>query len=125
MRPRASLIATAAVVAVVATPAMANPPVPKIYDCYANTSIGLSYVQAIELKTKSHYLVAPFRKGDHLDGKVATGRYRAKGNRVTWLSGPYAKRYRALFHPKTATAGPYLELDRANGSWTGVSCYPH
>ena len=55
--------------------AAGGPPIGRIYDCYSyNYSSGfLNYVQALEMKTRTAYLVAPARKGNRLSGRAAKG----------------------------------------------------
>ncbi|HUZ19386.1 MAG TPA: hypothetical protein VMU75_02305 [Acidimicrobiales bacterium] len=77
-------------------------PVGKLYDCYSyNYQSGFqNYVQEIELKTSSIYLVASARKGDRLSGGVSVGRYREHGRSIKWLSGPYGQlHWTGVFHP--------------------------
>ena len=116
-----------------AGPALATsgPPIGRIYDCYSNpTGFSLYYVAALELKTSSAYLVAPYRKGNRLSGRTAKGSYKLRGSKVTFLTGPYGKlHYSGKWAPKHMTqgvmVGASLALIGSNNRPTRISCYPH
>jgi hypothetical protein len=120
---------------IVSAPALAGgPPVGKIYDCYAfNEASGFeNYIQAVELKTSSEYLVAPMRKGNNLSGKAARGRYRVHGTHMTFPTGPYAiHHFTGVFHPAGKGYKPHHENDYDNrfdvydAGLNFMSCYEH
>jgi hypothetical protein len=61
---------------------------PAIYS--SSGTLSDTYVQAVELKTRSVYLVASIRKGNHLSGRAAKGRYVVHGRNMTFPTGAYA-----------------------------------
>lgn len=86
--------ATALVTLILATSAAsaAGPPVGKIYDCWNfNEQSGSNmWTQSVQLKSKTRYLVGDKRKGKRLVGDIASGRYRVRGRKMTFTSGPLA-----------------------------------
>jgi hypothetical protein len=128
------LIASVALSVGLASPALAagGPPIGRIYDCYSynNLSGFLNYVQALELKTKTTYLVAPARKGNHLSGRAAKGRYKLRGGKATFLTGPYGQiHWYGEWKPRHTDAAGYtdkanLQLFTPKGQ-SAISCYPH
>jgi hypothetical protein len=128
------LIASAALTTGLTSPALAagGPPIGRIYDCYSyNDNSGfLNYVQALELKTKTAYLVAPYRKGNHLSGRAAKGSYKLRGAKATFLTGPYGKlHWYGKWEPKhTDSTGYVVQASLAlftPKNQTAISCYPH
>lgn len=113
--------------------AASGPPTKKIYDCYTYSggALGLHYVQALQLKTTTAYLVAPSRSGNHLAGKAAPGKYKIHGSKLTFLTGPYGKLHlHAVWSPQSKdqfgnVIGANISLQDAHYKPTGVSCYPH
>ena len=110
----------------------AAPPVGKIYDCYSFNAGFLTYVQAVELETRSLYLVAPARKGNHLSGKAAPGRYRVRGRQMTFLTGAYSiHHFTGIFHPAGKKYRPHHENDYDNyfnvydSGLNFMTCYEH
>lgn len=82
-----------------------------VYQCYSyNYSSGFSqYVQAVELKTRSEYLVASSFKGNKLVGKVAVGTYVERGATIRWITGPYGLlHWTAKYHPAVGHPAPGL-----------------
>ncbi len=126
---RYMLIASLTVVlaGLASSPALAGgPQVGKIFDCYTYGSSGLTYVQALEIKSTSVYLLAPFRKGNHLSGRAAKGRYRSHGHKISFLSGPYAQQHDSgQFRPQTANNRATIDILDAKGNSIGISCYQH
>lgn len=130
---RAVLILSAALtVSLASTAIAAGPPIGRIYDCYTYVGglFGTQYVQALELKTKSTYLVAPVRKGNHLSGKAAPGRYKIHGSKLTFLTGSYGQLHmHGVWTPTHKVQGfptaANIALLDTHSKPTGVSCYLH
>ena len=114
------------------SPALAGggPPIPRIYDCYGFATIVPTYVSALQLKSKSVYLVAPIRQGNHLSGRAARGTYKLRGGKVTFRTGPYA---RIHWYGKWVLRRSYAgsSTDQAHISLFNpqhqevLECYPH
>ncbi len=114
--------------------AAGGPPVGKIYDCYSFDQLSgfENYVQAVELKTLSVYLVAPMRTGNHLSGNAATGRYRVHGGKMTFLTGAYAPHHvTGLFYRAGKNYKPRVEnqydarFDLYEHGLNFMTCYEH
>jgi hypothetical protein len=112
--------------------AAGGPPIGRIYDCYSyNYSSGfLNYVQALEMKTRTAYLVAPARKGNHLSGRAAKGTYKLRGAKATFLTGPYGQlHWYGKWEPThTDSTGYVVKANLAlftPKNQTAISCYPH
>lgn len=123
-----ALVAAVTLSVGLATPALAagGPPIHRIYDCYG----ALTYVQALELKTKTTYLVAPYRKGNHLSGRAAKGTYRLRHGKLTFRSGPYAKiHWYGKWVRKRAYPGggdlAHIALFAPKRHQEVLDCYPH
>jgi hypothetical protein len=117
-----------------ASSATARPPVGKIYDCYSYNQLSgfLTYVQAVELKTRSVYLVAPFRKGNHLSGAAAKGRYVVHGRHMTFPTGAYAIHHlKGIFKASGKGYKPHAEneldnrFDLYENGINFMTCYEH
>jgi hypothetical protein len=117
-----------------ASSAIAGPPVGKIYDCYSyNQLSGFdTYVQAVELKTRSVYLVAPMRNGNHLSGAAAKGRYLVHGRHVTFPTGAYAIHHlKGIFKAAGKGYKPHAEneldnrFDLYENGINFMTCYEH
>ena len=88
------LIAGAALSLGLVAPALATgggPPIGPIYDCYGFSGPVMNYVTALQLKNKTTYLLAPFRKGNSLSGKVVKGTYKLRGKKIIFLTGAYGQ----------------------------------
>jgi len=114
--------------------ASARPPVGKIYDCYSyNQLSGFdTYVQAVELKTRSVYLVASYRKGNHLSGAAARGRYRVHGRHMSFPTGAYAVHHvTGIFKPAGKGYKAHVEneydnrFDLYENGINFMTCYEH
>lgn len=105
-----------------------GPPVGKIYDCYGFATTE-NYVSALQLKTRTTYLVAPMRKGNRLVGPAVKGTYTLKGPKLTFRSGTYAKTHWHGAWARKSTLGG--NTDPAHiGLFTArqqevLECYPH
>lgn len=114
------------------SPALAagGPPIPRIYDCYGYATSGvINYVSALELQSRSVYLVAPSRKGNHLVGKAVKGTYRLRGKSLTFLTGPYGRvHWSGEWVLKRVTDGgdaAHIGLISPKTHETVLECYPH
>jgi hypothetical protein len=130
-RASVALIAGAALSVGLISPALAagGPPIPRIYDCYSYNGY-LNYVQALQLKTRTTYLVAPYRKGNHLSGAAAKGTYKLRGAKLTFLTGPYGQLHLyGVWTPKHTSGGlavgANIALYYTTKGYSAVSCYPH
>ena len=86
-----------------------------IYDCNGTQS---GYVNSVKIQSGGRYVYAAQREGRKLK-QTTRGRYRVRGGKVTWLSGTFKR----AGYVSTIYDG-YFSLDRkANGTWTGISCY--
>jgi hypothetical protein len=94
----AALIATGLLASSPALASSGRPAIGKVYKCYSDSTGLLEFVQALELKSSSVYLAAPSYKGNHLVGGTAKGRYRERGRKIRWLSGPFTE-FTSVFHP--------------------------
>jgi hypothetical protein len=111
-----------------ASNALAGPPIGKVYGCYDNGPVGLQLVQALELKTKTTYLVAPSYKGKHLSGPVTKGKYKLHGSNLSFTGGAWPHWY-GEWTPKHKDAsgsvvGASIALLYRNHHATLISCYP-
>ena len=126
------LIAAVALSVGFVAPALAagGPPIGPIYDCYSYATAYSVYIQAIQLKTTTTYLVAPMRKGNSLSGTAVKGTYTLRGAKLTFLTGPYGKiHWYGLWKLKTTdTAGftdqAHIGLFTPKGQ-SAIECYPH
>lgn len=110
--------------------AAGGPPVPRVYDCYGYATAGvINYVSALELKSRSVYLVAPTRKGNHLSSGAVAGTYRLRGRSLTFLTGPYGRiHWTGKWVLKTVTDGgdaAHIGLISPKTHETVLECYPH
>lgn len=125
----------AANLGVLAGPAVASaPPIHKIYDCWGFTgqTAFSTWVQSVELKTRTTYLVGATRKGNRVVGDVARGHYRVRGKRITWISGPYAHHHMwAIYHGAGKGYIPHKEnevdkrFDIYKSGLNILECYEH
>jgi hypothetical protein len=111
-----------------ASSALAGPPIGNVYGCYDNGPVGLQLVQALELNTKTTYLVAPFYKGKHLSGPVTKGTYKLHGAKLSFTGGAWPHWY-GNWTPKHTDAsgnlvGANIALLYRNRHATLISCYP-
>lgn len=116
MRARSWVAVAMAVGLILALPSgsagASGPPVGKIYDCwnFDQQSGFNNWVQSVELSTSSTYMVGDTRKGSRLVGNVAKGRYRARGRKLTFTSGPYAIHHlTAVYKPAGQGYQPHKE----------------
>lgn len=74
-----------------------------------------TYVQAVEPKTRSVYLVAPMRNGNHLSGAAAKGRYLVHGPHMTFPTGAYAVHHlKGIFKAAGKGYKPHVENELDN-----------
>ncbi len=109
-----------------ASTASAGPPIGKVYGCYTNGGGGLQLVQALELKSRTAYLVAPSFKGHRLVGKAAQGQYKLHGSMLTFLTGAYRHMYGVYVPQHTVLGnviGAAIGLQTSHHRPTYVSCY--
>lgn len=131
----ASIGAVLAVGLLSAAPALASgPAVGKIYDCWSfDEESGFNkWVQSVELKTRSTYLVGATRKGNRLVGNVAQGRYQVHKQKLTFTSGPYAIHHiTAIYKPAGKGYRPHKEnefdsrFDLYEQGENFMTCYEH
>jgi len=112
-----------------ATSLSPGPPLHRIMDCYSDPSGTLQYVTALELTSSSTYVLAPYRKGNGLIGKLSRGSDRINGPTVTFLTGAYGHKYLghwSLRHTQNGyvVASNLALLTNAHRP-TYISCYPH
>lgn len=93
-----------------------------------NGPVGLQLVQALELKTKTTYLIAPFYKGKHLSAPVTKGKYKLHGSELSFTGGAWPHWY-GEWTPKHNDAsgnvvGANIALLYRNHHATLISCYP-
>lgn len=130
-RSRIRRIAAAAALAAacaltLASAALAGPPIGHVYGCYGNGGFGLQYDGSFKLQSKSVYQWATDQAGKKLVGKTHTAKYKLKGNKLTFLTGPYAHML-GLWIP-ASKAGQTPGSARINlykptyKNWTGISC---
>jgi hypothetical protein len=131
-RASLALVGALAGAAVLSSPALAagGPPIPRIYDCYGYSSYGvINYVSALELRSRSEYVVAPSRKGNRLVGRSVPGTYRLNGSRLTFLTGPYGRiHWTGEWVLKRVTDGgdaAHIGLISPKTRQTVLECYPH
>jgi hypothetical protein len=112
-----------------ATTLSPSPPLHRIMDCYSDAGGVLHYVTALELTSSSTYVLAPYRKGNGLVGKLARGSDRITGSTVTFLTGAYGHTYLGLWSLRHAQYGyvvaSNLALLTSAHRPTYISCYPH
>ena len=112
-----------------ATSLSPGPPLHRIMDCYSDPSGVLQYVTALELTSSSTYVLAPYRKGNGLIGKLSRGGDRINGPTVTFLTGAYGRRYLghwSLRHMQNGSVvASNLALLTSALRPTYISCYPH
>jgi hypothetical protein len=123
-----SLIAGAALSVGFVAPAGAagGPPIGRIYDCYSYATSWTLYIQALELKTTTTYLVAPMRKGNSLSAPVVKGTYTLRGAKLTFLTGPYGKiHWYGVWKPTRDKFGDqrHIGLFSPKGQ-EPIECYP-
>jgi len=126
----AALAGVALSVGIVA-PALAagGPPIGPVYDCYGFSGAVENYVQALQLKSTTTYLVAPTRKGNSLSGAAAKGTYKLVGSKLIFLTGPYGKiHWYGVWKLKTIDAAGFGDA-RHIGLFTpkgqsAIECYP-
>ena len=115
-------------------PALATgggPPIGPIYDCYGFSGPVMNYVTALKLKSKTTYLLAPFRKGkSSLSGRIVKGTYKLRGTKLTFLTGPYGKiHWYGVWKLKTTDTAGFTD-QRHIGLFTPkgqepIECYPY
>ena len=130
-RAALALVGALAVTIGLTSPALAvgGPPVGRIYDCYGFSTSVMNYVGALQLKTKSVYVTAPFRKGNRLSGRAVTGTYKLRGTKLTFVTGPYGQlHWYGKWEPR------HINVDGGEAAHialftpkhvTAISCYPH
>lgn len=131
-RAALGLTSTLAIAVGATAPALAagGPPIPRVYDCYGYATSGvINYVSALELKSRSVYLVAPTRKGNSLQGTAVKGTYRLRGGRLTFLTGTYGRiHWYGKWVRKRVTDGgdaAHIGLISPKTRATVLECYPH
>jgi hypothetical protein len=110
--------------------AASGPPIGPVYDCYGFSGAVMNYVQALQLKSTTTYLVAPIRKGNSLSGAAAKGTYKLVGSKLIFLTGPYGQiHWYGLWKLRTSDAagvsdGRHIGLFTPKGQQP-IECYPY
>jgi hypothetical protein len=133
VRERRAALALAGAFAIaigLTSPALAagGPPIGPVYDCYGHSGLVAEYVTALQLKSKTTYRLAPFRKGkSSLSSGVTKGTYKLRGTKLTFLTGPY-RHWHGLWKLRTYNGSNdprHISLFTPKGVDSGIECYPY